>query len=98
MVSLFDKIKIILGKKANGEDKTEPIVSQPKEFQGNGLADNKVYYGFLRGASELQMQTEVVAVQSPELTHTSELGSLKYYAELAKQNKLDSNELNEDLD
>lgn len=98
MVSLFDKIKIILSRKVDVEDKTEPVVSQPAEVQGNELTNNRVYYDFLRGASELQKPAEAVDVQDPKPEHASELERLKHYAELAKQNKLDSDTLNEDLE
>jgi len=96
MVSLFDRIKILLSIKASIEDETETVISQPAEFQGKELANNEVYYGFLRGEPALQKQTEEVNVQGQELKHTGELERLKHYAELAKQNKLDSRELNED--
>lgn len=105
MVSLFDKIKIILGIKVNTEDKTEPVVDQPAEFQGdplvnNPLVDNKIYYGILRNAPEpeLEKQVEEVNPPVPELKHAGELERLKQYAELAKQNRLDNDALNEELE
>jgi hypothetical protein len=108
MVSLFDRIKIFLGMKASAPDKTEPAVNQPAEVQSSTLKDNNVSSGdiltalvkndILPEASELPKQTEDVNVQNPELKHASELERLKQYAELIKQNRLNSNELNEDLD
>ena len=97
MVSLFDKIKIVLGMKANVADETEPVVDQPVEFQLEPvvdipLVDNKIYYSILRNAPEAEpeKQVEEVNQQVPELNHASELEQLKHYAELAKQNKMDS--------
>jgi hypothetical protein len=98
MVGLFGKIKIFLGIEANTEDKTEPIVSLPAEFQGAISTNNKGYYDILRSEPKLQNQTEEVDVRGPELKHVGELEQLKHYAELAKQNKLDSDALNEDLE
>lgn len=99
MVSLFDRVKILLGIESSMEDETEPVVSQPvEEVQNNELTDYKTYYSILRGEPEPQKQTEAVSVQAIELKHASELKQLKYYIELAKQNKLDSDELNEDLE
>jgi hypothetical protein len=106
MVSLFDQIKILLGIGVNAEEETGPLVNQQAEFQDiplADLADNSIHYDvlpFLRksDASELQKQDGEVGVQGPQLKHAGELERLKYYAELAKQNKLDSNELNEDAE
>ncbi len=105
MVSLSDRIKLFLGIAVNTEDKTELAVNQPAEvqdnpFQGNPSVDNKIYYGFLRDATEpeLEKQVEEADLPVPELNHASELERLKQYAELAKQNKLDNDTLNDDLE
>lgn len=117
MVSLFDKIRILLGMKAiNTGDYTEPVVDQSAGFQVTPLPDNKVYYGILRNAPEVEEQAEEanpqasglkhagepqvqageLDLQSQELRHASELEQLKHYADLAKQNKLEDDELKED--
>jgi hypothetical protein len=103
MVSLFDRIKLILGIEDNTEDKTEPVVDQPAEVQADPLVsnppvDNRIYYSILRNAPDLEKQVEEIGPPVSEPNHASELEQLKHYAELAKQNKLDSNALNEDLD
>jgi hypothetical protein len=98
MVGLFDKIKIFLGIKADAEDEAEPIVSLPAEFQGAIVTDNKAYFDILRSEPKPQIQAEETDVQDQGLKHAAELERLKHYAELAKQNKLDSDELNEDLE
>jgi hypothetical protein len=102
MVGLFDRIKIILGRKAKAEVKSEPVISQPQdppvEVQVSESVDNKVYYDFLRVASELQKHVEVLSQQAPEVSHAGELERFKQYAELAKQNKIDNDALNEDLE
>lgn len=99
MVGLFDRIKILLSKKVSVEDKTEPVVSQPAEIQVIELPpNNEAYYDFLRGELEQQEQIETVVVDDIKPNHASELEHLKHFAELAKQNKLDSAALNEDLE
>ncbi len=101
MVSVFDRIKILLGIEVNAEDETEPSVNQQAEFQDIELPNINFHYDvlpFLRksDASELQKQNEEASVQGPELKHAGELERLKHYAELIKQNKLDDSVLNED--
>jgi hypothetical protein len=104
MASLSDKIRIFLGMKVNTEDKTEPVVNQPAEVQvspsvNTPLVNNEIYYRILRNAlePELEKQAEGVNPPVPEPEHANELERLKQYAELAKQNKLDNDALNEDL-
>jgi hypothetical protein len=98
MVSLFDRIRILLSRNVDAGGKTEPIVSPPEEVQAMELPNNEAYYDFLRGASEPQEQIETADAQELKPNHASELEHLKHFAELAKQNKLDSAALNEDLE
>lgn len=52
----------------------------------------------LPGEPEPPKQVEEVTVQAQGSNHSHELELLKHYAELAKQNKMDSDALNEDLE
>lgn len=100
MASLFDRIKAALGIKASEEARIEerPVADQPVEAQAIVPPNNDAYYDFLRGSPEPQLQVEATAVQEPVPNHAGELELIKHYAELAKQNMLDSNALNEDLE
>jgi hypothetical protein len=104
MVDLFGRIRALLGMNVDVEEEaesteTEPVVvSMPVEVQDAPLVDNKVYCAILRGEPGVQGQAETADLQAPEPKYVGELEQLKHYAELAKQNKLDSDALNEDLE
>ncbi len=111
MTSLFDRIKILLGMKIDVQEtvETSPSVTPQPEIQDSVVPDSNTYSAGALGAVvrsdvipeavlEPQKQAEETAVQGQELNHSSELELLKHYAELAKQNKMDSAALNEDLE